>query len=88
MKTRVVSHVTLVMSLPVVSLGPVRVMEVGVAMRPHVVEVTLIFVYAHIIVSNVLCATAKFNGGSRMEIWGKFPPFLTLWRSQPCCTYD
>ena len=42
MKTLVVSHVTLVMSLLVVTLGPVRVMGAGVG--PCVVEVTF-YVY-------------------------------------------
>jgi len=42
MKTLVVSHVTLVMSLLVVTLEPVRVMGAGVVVRPCVVEVSLV----------------------------------------------
>ena len=41
MKTLVVSHVTLVMSYLVVTLGPVKVMETGVVMMLCVAEVSL-----------------------------------------------
>ena len=39
MKTRVVSHVTLVLSLLVVTLGPVRVIRAGVVMMMCAEEV-------------------------------------------------
>ena len=47
MKTLVVSHVTLVISYPVVTVGPVRVMGAGVVMRPCVVEVSTLYVYVY-----------------------------------------
>ena len=42
-ETLVVSHVTLVMSLLVVTLGPVSVTVVGVVTKPYVQKVLIVF---------------------------------------------